>query len=321
MIAHSEPNADTPAVHVRGLSKRFGSLVAVDGIDFTIQRGEVFGFLGPNGAGKTTTIRMLCGILPPSSGEGVVLGLDVIRQSEEIKSRIGYMSQKFSLYEDLTVLENLNFYAGVQGLRRSKKSERVGRMLELAKLGDRRGQLAGELSGGWKQRLALTCALVHEPQLVFLDEPTSGVDPVSRRRFWDMIYRIADEGTTFLVTTHYMDEAEQFDRLAFIDRGRITAQGTPEQIKERAFSGKVWEIHCQPLARAAEVLRERFPQVDVSLPGSALHALYPSDRLNAELIRSVLESAGVVVNAVSESAPSLEDIFVSLDKEKHALAR
>ncbi|MBI3873187.1 MAG: ABC transporter ATP-binding protein, partial [candidate division Zixibacteria bacterium] len=207
------------AVEVRGLSKRFGGLVAVDRIDFQIFRGEVFGFLGPNGSGKTTTIRMLCGILPPTSGEGHVLGFDVVKDSERIKTKIGYMSQRFSLYDDLTVLENLQFYAGVQMIPRPDRAGRIATMLGLAGLTDSRAQLAGHLSGGWKQRLALACALVHNPAMVFLDEPTSGVDPVSHRRFWDMIYHIADEGTTVLVTTHYMDEAEQFDRLVFIDRG------------------------------------------------------------------------------------------------------
>ena len=221
------PNHSQPAVEVTGLTKRFGKLTAVHSLDFSVDRGEVYGFLGPNGAGKTTTIRMLCGILTPDAGSGTVLGHDVIAASEKIKTRIGYMSQRFSLYDDLTVFENLRFYAGVQMVPRAARAGRIDAMCTMSGLGDRRNQLAGHLSGGWKQRLALACALVHEPEMVFLDEPTSGVDPVSRRRFWDMIYHISDEGTTVLVTTHYMDEAEQFDRMAFIYSGRLIASGTP----------------------------------------------------------------------------------------------
>ncbi|HSG98407.1 MAG TPA: ABC transporter ATP-binding protein [candidate division Zixibacteria bacterium] len=305
--------SQAPIVEVNGLSKSFGPLTAVDNIDFTIRPGEVFGFLGPNGAGKTTTIRMLCGILHPTGGAGQVLGFDVITQSEQIKAHIGYMSQKFSLYDDLTVQENLRFYAGVQSLSRQRRVQRVDAMLELAGLRDRRGQLAGELSGGWKQRLALTCALVHEPQMIFLDEPTSGVDPVSRRRFWDMIYQIADSGATFLVTTHYMDEAEQFDRLVFIDKGRITASGSPAEIKRTAFRGRIWEIHCEPLSRAADALRSLRIVYDVSVPGNALRVITGAEITEPALLRQTLEGAGVAVRSITETAPSLEDVFVSLE--------
>jgi ABC-2 type transport system ATP-binding protein len=221
-----------PAVEIEGLVKRFGRFTAVDGISFTVPRGEIFGFLGPNGAGKSTTIRMLCGILAPSAGRGAVAGLDIVRDSERIKARIGYMSQRFSLYEDLTVAENIDFYAGIYGVAASRLAERRRWILAMANLEQRAGSLTRELSAGWKQRLALGCAVVHEPQILFLDEPTSGVDPVSRRHFWDLIYTVAGEGVTVFVTTHVMDEAEHCDRLGMIYGGRIVALGSPTVLKQ-----------------------------------------------------------------------------------------
>lgn len=310
----------TIAVDVRELSKHFGQFKAVDNISFQIGRGEVFGFLGPNGAGKTTTIRVLCGILPATSGNGTVLGLDVVRESEKIKTKIGYMSQRFSLYDDLTVFENLSFYAGVQGLDADRRKLRIDAMLTLADMHDRREQLAGQLSGGWKQRLALACSLVHEPEMVFLDEPTSGVDPVSRRRFWDMIYRIADQGTTVLVTTHYMDEAEQFDHLAFIDRGKLIASGTPDQLKKQYFHARLWEINCTPLALASDTLRNQPFILDVSIPGGALHVITPTDFSDVTQLQKPLIDAGVTVHAVRETVPSLEDVFVHLTESGQKLA-
>lgn len=300
------------AVDVRGLSRHFGHFKAVDDISFQIGRGEVFGFLGPNGAGKTTTIRVLCGILPATSGNGTVLGLDVVHESEKIKTKIGYMSQRFSLYDDLTVFENLDFYAGVQGLESDHRDNRIDAMLTLADMHDRREQLAGQLSGGWKQRLALACSLVHEPEMVFLDEPTSGVDPVSRRRFWDMIYRIADQGTTVLVTTHYMDEAEQFDHLVFIDKGRLIASGTPDHLKKNYFHARLWEIDCAPVAVASDALRHQTFVLDVSIPGSSLHVITPTDFSDTSLLQAPLLAAGVTVRGIRETVPSLEDVFVHL---------
>ncbi|HEX5972015.1 MAG TPA: ABC transporter ATP-binding protein [Gemmatimonadaceae bacterium] len=220
----------TAAIHTRALRKVFGALVAVDALDLDVARGEVFGLLGPNGSGKTTTIRMLCGLLAPTSGEAVVVGLDVRREAEALRSRIGYMSQRFGLYDDLTVYENLRFYATVYGLHGEERRARLESLLQDRGLAPRRDQLAGTLSGGWKQRLALACATAHEPPLLFLDEPTAGVDPASRRRFWELIHDLAHAGTTVLVTTHYMDEAERCDRLAFLSRGRLIAQGTPTEI-------------------------------------------------------------------------------------------
>ncbi|MFQ5607047.1 MAG: ATP-binding cassette domain-containing protein [Candidatus Zixiibacteriota bacterium] len=305
---------NSPAALVQNLCKSFGAHKAVNDVSFEIKHGEVFGFLGPNGSGKTTTIRMLCGILPPTSGTGQTLGLDITRQSELIKSRIGYMSQKFSLYDDLTVLENLRFYAGVQSLPKATAQRRVSEMLELAGLSERRRQLTGQLSGGWKQRLALACALIHEPQMIFLDEPTAGVDPVSRRRFWDMIYRISESGATFLVTTHYMDEAEQFDRMIIIDEGSIIADGAPVEIKAGSFHHTLWEIDCAPLARAADTLRNQAGVANISIPGNVLHVSVTDDTGAGEL-RDALTESGVTVRSIKRTEPSLEDVFVNLTQE------
>jgi len=226
-----------PAVSLDRLTKRFGDFTAVDGITLTVPRGEIFGFLGPNGAGKSTTIRMLCGIMPPTSGEGHVAGFSISSQPERIKENIGYMSQRFSLYEDLTVEENIAFYAGVYRLPAAKRRERSEWVIEMAGLTERRASMAGELSGGWRQRLALGCAILHEPPIIFLDEPTSGVDPLSRRRFWELIYSMAANGVTVFVTTHYMDEAEYCDRVALIYRGELVAVGTPEELKRSRAAG------------------------------------------------------------------------------------
>jgi ABC-2 type transport system ATP-binding protein len=222
-----------PVISTHGLSRRFGSLIAVRDVSFDVYPGEIFGVLGPNGAGKSTTIRMLCGILDPSSGEGRVVGLDIRREAELIKQRIGYMTQRFSLYEDLSVEENLQFYAGIYDVPRNRRRARIEQVLETIGLKERRRQLAGTLSGGWKQRLALACATAHHPEMLFLDEPTAGVDPAARRAFWDTIYQMAERGTTILVTTHYMDEAERCQRLAFLSRGHLIGVGTPTQITEQ----------------------------------------------------------------------------------------
>lgn len=312
---------DSAVVCVENLSKSFGDLTAVNNISFTINRGEVFGFLGPNGSGKTTTIRMLCGILPPTSGTGSVLGLDVIRDAEEIKSHVGYMSQKFSLYDDLTVEENLTFYASVHDLSGAERTIRIAEMLELASLAKHKKQITAHLSGGWKQRLALACALVHDPEIIFLDEPTAGVDPVSRRRFWDMIYQIAERGATFLVTTHYMDEAEQFDKLAFIDAGEIIAYGNPAQIKAEKFHGRLWRILCDPLAKAVSVLRSVSWTLDVYLPGSSLHLVTDVSLNNPSTIQEFLTSQHITVAEIREETPTLEDVFVNLTDPNGARSR
>ncbi|MCH9031083.1 MAG: ABC transporter ATP-binding protein [candidate division Zixibacteria bacterium] len=299
-------------IEVEGLSKRYGDILAVDNIEFNIKKGEVFGFLGPNGSGKTTTIRMLCGILQPTSGTGRTVGFDISTQSERIKEHIGYMSQKFSLYDDLTVIENLRFYAGLHSIPKSVRENRIAQVLERAGLQDRRLQRAGSLSGGWKQRVALVCSMVHQPKVVFLDEPTAGVDPVSRRRFWEMIYRSAEEGSTFLVTTHYMDEAERFDRLVFIDKGKLIAQGTPEFIKRTEFRHKLWEIKCQPLSTAEEVLRHSPDVIETSLQGVTIHVATSLQFSDVDSLVGALTRGGVKVESIHETVPSLEDVFISL---------
>jgi ABC-2 type transport system ATP-binding protein len=233
------------AVVIRGLTKRFGSLVAVDALDLSIQRGEVFGLLGPNGSGKTTTIRMLCGLMEPTTGSATVVGYDVAHEAEQIRRRIGYMSQRFGLYDDLTVKENIRFYATIYGLHGAARTQRVGELIEELNLGARVGQLAATLSGGWKQRLALACAIAHQPGMLFLDEPTAGVDPASRRLFWQKIHALASQGTTILVTTHYMDEAERCDRLAFLSRGHLIAIGTVAEVLAQFHQPSVEDVFIE----------------------------------------------------------------------------
>jgi ABC-2 type transport system ATP-binding protein len=306
-----------PIIETHGLSRRFGSLVAVRDVSLSVERGEIFGVLGPNGAGKSTTIRMLCGILDPSGGSGKVVGFDIETQAERIKERIGYMTQRFSLYEDLSVVENLSFYAGIYGVPRDRRRARVDQVLELSGLGERRKQLAGTLSGGWKQRVALASATIHEPPLLFLDEPTAGVDPVSRREFWEQIHRLAAEGTTVLLTTHYMDEAERCHRLAFIFRGQVLDVGTPEQIVERrALSALELEVD-QPRA-AAELLRRRVEVDEVAHYG---HVLRMTTRrgVDAEsFARRLLAEQGIRIDKASASRVSVEDAFVSMVREDEA---
>jgi ABC-2 type transport system ATP-binding protein len=300
------------AVRAQGLTRVFGTFVAVDHLTFEIPRGAVWGFLGPNGAGKSTTIRMLCGILSPTSGQAEVLGYDVTRDPEQIKERIGYMSQRFSLYNDLTVAENLAFYAGVYGLSRSEGRDRAAEWIARADLRGRERMLAGALSGGWKQRLAFGCAVLHRPQMVFLDEPTAGVDPVSRREFWDLIDQFAESGVTVMVTTHYMDEAEHCDTLAFIFGGRIIAMGTPDEVKRREMSGELLEIVTPRYAEALEVLAARPEVHEAALFGRAIHVTVDDGRAAAPLLRQVLAERGVPVDSIAPVPPSLEDAFVSL---------
>ncbi|OPZ86697.1 MAG: putative ABC transporter ATP-binding protein YbhF [bacterium ADurb.Bin429] len=299
------------AVEVTDLVKRFGAFTAVDHISFTVPKGEIFGFLGPNGAGKSTTIRMLCGILVPTAGSGRVAGFDVVTESERIKTRIGYMSQKFSLYEDLTVEENIEFYGGVYGVSRHKLAERKQWILEMANLTERRTSLTGELAMGWKQRLALGCAIVHEPEILFLDEPTAGVDPISRRTFWDLIYDVAGQGVTVFVTTHYMDEAEHCDRLAMIYNGQLIALGSPQALKDRTVSGVLLDIQAQPAMAALEALEEAPGVTDVTIFGSALHVIVETADAIPSL-RDYLTARQITVTALEPILPSLEDAFVAL---------
>ncbi|HLW47100.1 MAG TPA: ATP-binding cassette domain-containing protein [bacterium] len=304
------------AVRADGLTRRFDSFVAVDHVTFQIPAGAVWGFLGPNGAGKSTTIRMLCGILEPSEGRAEVLGFDVARDPEQIKARIGYMSQRFSLYDDLTVEENLAFYAGVYGLGPAETEAAVAEWVGRSGLRGRERALAAELSGGWKQRLAFGCAVLHRPRMVFLDEPTSGVDPVSRRAFWDLIDEFARAGITIMVTTHYMDEAEHCDTLAFIYGGRIIASGTPAEIK-RQMSGALLEVRASPIDQALETLRGRPEVREAALFGRAIHVTV-DDAAAAEAVRAALAGRGVAVESVRPVRPSLEDAFVSLVEQDEA---
>jgi drug efflux transport system ATP-binding protein len=300
------------AVVVRDLERRFGSFIAVNRVSFEVRRGEIFGFLGPNGAGKSTTIRMLSGILAPTGGSGSVAGFDIRTQPEEIKQHIGYMSQKFSLYEDLTVEENIDFYSGIYRIAPEKKRERKEWVIHMAELEERRHSRTGDLSGGWKQRLALGCAILHEPPILFLDEPTSGVDPISRRKFWDLIYEMAGAGVTVFVTTHYMDEAEYCDRIALIYRGKLIAMGTPEALKDELMKDEVLEVLCdRPQDAMAEI--EKLPEVkEVALFGNGLHVVAGDGEAAAHAIQKALSARGFDVASVEKIRPSLEDVFVSL---------
>jgi ABC-2 type transport system ATP-binding protein len=299
------------AVQVERLTKKFGDFTAVDHVSFAIGRGTIFGFLGPNGAGKTTTIRMLLGLLKPTSGRATVLGFDVVRQTNEVKRRIGYMSQRFSLYDDLTVDENLNFYGRTYGVRGRRLQARKRFVLQMAGLEGREREQTRNLSGGWKQRLALGTAIVHEPEMLFLDEPTAGVDPISRRAFWDLLYVLAEEGTTIMVTTHYMDEAEHCQDLAFIQRGRVAARGSPAEIKETKMRGHVLEIDCSDPALAIPALREMPVFEEVALYGALIHAVAPEVEQLKPQIEQALTKRGVQVRAMDAIVPSLEDVFIS----------
>ena len=299
------------AVIVSDLVKRFGDFVAVDGIDFDVRRGEIFGFLGPNGSGKTTTIRMLLGLLKPTAGHARVLGFDIHREAGEIRKHIGYMSQRFSLYNDLTVVENLNFFGRTYGVRGKRLRQRKEFVLEMANLSGRERELTGTLSGGWKQRLALGTAILHEPAMLFLDEPTAGVDPLSRRAFWDLLYELADGGTTIMVTTHYMDEAEHCHRLAFIHRGRIVAGGTPDEIKVREMRGQVLEIDSDSPEEVIPLLRRTGWFDEVSLYGALVHAVGVDAERRIGETRQLLQETGIDVVTVDRIAPSLEDVFIA----------
>jgi len=308
LITQSAP----AVIIVEGLTKRFGSFTAVEDVSFQVRRGEIFGFLGPNGSGKSTTIRMLCGLLSPTSGRASVLGYDIVRDAEAIRLNIGYMSQRFSLYEDLTVEENLEFYAGIYRLPRGRIKERMKDILAMAGLWGREKSITGTLSTGWKQRLALGCALIHEPGLVFLDEPTGGVDPVSRRNFWDLIYDLSRSGVTVLVTTHYMDEAEHCHTIGFIYNGKLVALGTPENLKKSKMRGQILQVECSPLLPALEAMKD-VPQVrEAAMYGAGLHVVVEDITRDTTIVRQALYRAKVRVEAITPVEPALEDIFVSL---------
>lgn len=303
--------SNTYAVETHDLSKQFDRFTAVDRVSFNVPRGQIFGLLGPNGAGKTTTIRMLLGLLRPTSGTAAVLGLDIVKQAGELRRRIGYMSQKFSLYNDLTVEENLNFYAGAYGVQGQRRRERKQTILHMAGLEGREHALTRTLAGGWKQRLALGAAILHQPEMLFLDEPTAGVDPISRRTFWNLLYDLADTGVTILVTTHYMDEAEQCQQLAFIQGGRLVAYGAPQEIKTQHMRGQVLEIVCDRPDQAIQALRGLAVVDEVALYGALLHVVSSDPAAHEPLLRAALDEAGVQVSAIDRIAPSLEDVFIA----------
>lgn len=294
-------------ISVQNLTRRFGDFVAVDHINFEVHTGEIVGYLGPNGSGKTTTIRMLLGLLAPSEGQATVLGYDVFAQSEEVRSRVGYMSQKFAIYDDLTSLENLTFYGGVYGIT---DKARIQRTLELVGLKGHESTLTRDMSTGWRQRLSLGIALVHEPKLLFLDEPTSGVDPTARREFWDLIYELAEGGVTILVTTHYMDEAEYCERVGVMRAGKLLAMDTPTALKRSIIQGDVWEVYAQPLERGLDLLSAVEGVDRVGLAGDHLRVI--SSQVQKETMQRLLTEAGISVEKIERGEASLEDVFLSL---------
>ena len=299
-----------------GLTKRFGEFTAVDRVSFQIHSGEVFGWLGPNGAGKTTTIRMLLGLIRPSAGKLRVLGFDPVTQTKIMQAHVGYMSQLFTLYNDLTAIENIHFYGRVYGLNRKALAQRQQEIIQMAGLEGREDTLTANLSGGWKQRLALGCAIVHNPRVIFLDEPTAGVDAISRREFWGLIYAMANKGTTILVTTHYMDEAELCQRVGFINQGRLVAVGTPDELKQTQMHGQVLEIGTPDPDRAVRLLKEAqakgsLPFEEVALYGAQIHVVVPNAEEFSRPIRKLLEKENVPVSSLQWIMPTLEDVFIS----------
>jgi ABC-2 type transport system ATP-binding protein len=300
------------AIVVRNLTRRFGHFTAVDRVSFEVRRGEIFGFLGANGAGKSTTIRMLCGLLRPTAGTALVDGIDVSEDPESVKLRIGYMSQKFSLYEVLTVEQNIRFFGALYGLSDSQIATRQRFVIEMSGLAGREATKARELAGGWRQRLALGCAILHEPRVVFLDEPTGGVDPISRRQFWNLIEDLSRSGVTILVTTHYLDEAEHCHRIAIINAGRLSAIGTSRELKEVFADRPILEIHS---SRPVDVMRilDGMDEVEkTTVFGTAVHAVLKSGRVEAATLADRLRTQGLEIRAIDRVMPSLEDVFLDV---------
>lgn len=305
-------NGSDYAVEVRDLVKTFGDFVAVDHISLQVRRGEIFGFLGPNGAGKSTTIRILCGLLRPSGGKGTVYGLDVSTQAEAIRKNIGYMSQKFSLYDDLTVEENIDFFSGIYGVGRERREERKQYVLTMAGLEERKRSMTRLLSGGWKQRLALGCAILHEPPILFLDEPTSGVDPIARRAFWDLIYELSSAGHTIFVSTHYMDEAEYCHRLALMYRGRIIALGPPDALKKELTTHSLLQLDSSDPLESMKAIEGQPGVLDVAVFGGGLHVAVDDPADAAARIREALTAKAIEVRRLEQIQPSMEDVFVAM---------
>ncbi|HPW18982.1 MAG TPA: ABC transporter ATP-binding protein [Candidatus Aminicenantes bacterium] len=305
-----------PAIEVRSLTKRFGDFVAVDAVSFEVERGRIFGFLGANGAGKSTTIRMLCGLLDPTSGAATVGGHDIRREPERVKRAIGYMSQRFSLYGDLTVAENIGFFGGAYGLSRRALAERLPWVLGLAGLVGRERSLTRTLSVGWKQRLALGCAVLHEPRIVFLDEPTGGVDPASRRRFWELINGLSERGITVFVTTHYLDEAEYCNDIRLIHAGRIVAGGSPRELKTSVIRNPILEVACDRIVEALEILQKEPWVLETSIFGMSLHISVEDEEEGRRLIAARLGREGIAVHRADRIMPSLEDVFIHKIEEQ-----
>jgi ABC-2 type transport system ATP-binding protein len=313
------PEINVPAVRLTNLVKRFGDFTAVDNVTLDVARGEIFGFLGPNGAGKSTTIRILCGLMAPTSGGAMVGGFDVTTQSEEIKKRIGYMSQKFSLYDDLTVGENIEFFAGVYGVPPAKFPARRDFVLKMASLEDKWDMKTSLLSGGWKQRLALGCAILHEPPILFLDEPTSGVDPIARRSFWELIYQLSEAGNTIFVTTHYMDEAEYCHRIALMYGGRTIALGSPAELKQSLGGEHLLNLETSDLLESLSRLLGHEGILDVAVFGGGLHVKVSDAEAGMASIRQVLAGAPEIYK-LEKITPSMEDVFVSLIEQQEKAA-
>jgi ABC-2 type transport system ATP-binding protein len=310
------PQDQIPPILVQHLTKRFGNFTAVEDVSFSVQSGEVFGWLGPNGAGKTTTIRMLLGLMKPTSGETFVLGFNSATQTKAVHARVGYMSQQFTLYNDLTARQNIRFYGGVHELTSKELRQRIPEIIRMAGLEGRENTLTSSLSGGWKQRLALGCAIVHHPKVVFLDEPTAGVDPISRRQFWELIYQMTRDGVTVLVTTHYMDEAELCQRVGFISGGHLVALDSVSQLKKTQMRGQVLEINVSDPEKALRLLQgaqdtKQLPLEDVALYGARIHAVVLEAQTNKEIIQRLLTDGNIRVDAIEWIAPSLEDVFIS----------
>ena len=308
-------NQESP-ISVQNLTKRFGTFTAVDDISFSVQAGEVFGWLGPNGAGKTTTIRMLLGLIKPTSGNTFVSGFNSATQTKSVHAHVGYMSQQFTLYNDLTAMQNIRFYGSVHGLSSDELRQRIVEIIQMAGLEGRENTLTGSLSGGWKQRLALGCAIVHHPKVVFLDEPTAGVDPISRREFWELIYQMAKDGVTVLVTTHYMDEAELCQRVGFINGGRLVALDSVSQLKRSQMRGQVLEINVSDPEKAVRILKvvqqnHQVPLDEVALYGAQIHAVVLGAQEYKEAIQQMLIKGNIQVNSIAWIAPTLEDVFIS----------
>ncbi len=303
------------AIHVQDLTRRFGDVLAVDHVNFDVSYGGIFGFLGPNGSGKSTTMRMLCGLIRPTSGTAQVGGFDVVKEPERVKTVIGYMSQRFALYEDLNADENMEFYAGIFEVPSDKVDERLRYIRRLTGLEPYRKRLAGHLSGGWKQRLALACALVHSPKILFLDEPTAGIDPVTRRDLWGVLYELAESGIALFVTTHYMEEAERCGQLAFISNGRIIAKGAPDEMKKQ-MNHDLLEVECRPLMKAMGLLRDDPRVLSVTTYGTSLRIDAGPGVDARSLIPDLLVKNGIEVRAVNTVAPGLEDLFSFLTRQE-----